>query len=161
MRRVAAPLAVVVLLLCAGAGFGTWLLIRPDKAKLPEISVYSHRHLTRVGPYFYCNVFNLNDCQTPEVVGQLAANEHYPVQLSVPERISRAPWVLQQVYGDPANAISTVFRPGTRLAVTIPTVDPQHGRLTQVVVQLPTFVVDQAGELREASHAEWSVRLDY
>ena len=37
------------------------------------------------------------------------------------------------------------FRPDTRLAVTIPTVDPQRGRLTGIVVQLPTLVRDEAG----------------
>jgi hypothetical protein len=54
-----------------------------------------------------------------------------------------------------------MFRPGTRLAVTIPTVDPQRGRLTGIVVQLLTLVVDPSGELRDAAHAEWSVRLTF
>ena len=52
----------------------------------------------------------------------------------------------------------TVFRPDTRLAVTIPTVDPHRGRLTGLVVQLLTLVLDRAGELREVPHAEWSIR---
>ena len=90
-----------------------------------------------------------------------AVSERYPVQLSVPEAISRAPWRLLQVYEDPANTTSTMFRPGTRLAVTIPSVDPQRGRLTGIVVQLLTLVVDPAGELRDVPHAEWSVRLAY
>ena len=64
------------------------------------------------------------------------------MQLSVPEAISRAPWRLLQVYEDPANTTATIFRPGSRLAVTIPTVDPQRGRLTGIVVQLLTLVVD-------------------
>jgi hypothetical protein len=54
-----------------------------------------------------------------------------------------------------------MFRPGTRLAVTIPPVDPQRGRLTGIVVQLLTLVVDPSGELRDAPHAEWSVRLTF
>ena len=53
---------------------------------------------------------------------------------------------------------TTFFRPDSRLAVTIPTVDPQRGRLTGIAVQLMTLVVDQAGELHGAPHAEWSVR---
>ncbi len=97
-----------------------------------------------MGPYLYCNVLNLDDCQQPQAQGELAASERYPVQLSVPEAISRAPWRLLQVYEDPTNTATTMFRPGTRLAVTIPSVDPQRGRLTGIVVQLLTLVIDSS-----------------
>jgi Protein of unknown function (DUF2771) len=153
------PLAIVVVLLAVGAGIGTWLWVRQPGPQRPEISVYSHGHLIRVGPYRYCNVLNLDDCQNPETQGELRVTAHYPVQLSVPEAISRAPWRLLQVYEDPNDSTSSFFRPGTKLAVTIPTVDPQRGRLTGIVVQLLTLVVDPSGELRDAPHAEWSVRL--
>lgn len=157
-RGVAVLLTAVVALLAVGTGVGTWLLVRRPGPQRPEISVYSHGHLTRVGPYLYCNVLNLDDCQTPQAQGELKVTDRYPVQLSVPEAISRAPWRLLQVYEDPANTATTMFRPGTRLAVTIPTVDPHRGRLTGIVVQLLTLVVDPSGELRDAPHAEWSVR---
>ncbi|HUH71754.1 MAG TPA: DUF2771 domain-containing protein [Mycobacterium sp.] len=160
-RCVAVLLVILVTLLCVGAGVGTWLLVRRPGPQRPEISAYSHRHLTRVGPYLYCNVLNLNDCQTPQTQGELPVSERYPVQLSVPEAISRAPWRLLQVYEDPTNTTTTLFRPGTRLAVTIPSVDPQRGRLTGIVVQLLTLVVDPSGELRDVPHAEWSVRLTF
>ena len=163
-RGAAALVAVVVVLLSVGGGVGAWLLVRKPGPQRPEISAYSHGHLTRVGPYLYCNVLNLNDCQTPQTQGELPFNEHYPVQLSVPEAISRAPWRLLQVYEDPANATTTMFRPGTRLAVTIPSVDPRRGRLTGIVVQLLTLVVDEGQPndittVRAVPHAEWSVRL--
>ena len=160
-RGVAVLLAALVTLLAVGAGLGAWRLVRQPGPRPPEISAYSHGHLTRVGPYLYCNVLNLDDCQTPQTQGELPFNEHYPVQLSVPEAISRAPWRLLQVYEDPANTATTMFRPDTRLAVTIPSVDPQRGRLTGIVVQLLTLVVDASGELRDAPHAEWSVRLTF
>ena len=161
-RTVAVPLAVVVVLLAVGAGVGTWLWVHEPGPQRPQISVYSHGHLTRVGPYRYCNVLNLDDCQNPETQGELRVSAHYPVQLSVPEAISRAPWRLLQLYDDPDNSISTFFRSGTRLAVTIPTVDPQRGRLIGIVVQVLTLVVDRSsGELRDAAHAEWSVRMLY
>jgi Protein of unknown function (DUF2771) len=83
------------------------------------------------------------------------------VQLSVPDAIYRAPWRLLQVYEDPTNTTSTIFRPSTRFAVTIPPVDPHRGRLVGIVVQLLTLVVDSAGELHDVPHAEWSVRLNY
>ncbi|MBY0388251.1 MAG: DUF2771 domain-containing protein [Mycobacterium pseudokansasii] len=155
-----ALLAVVVLLLSVGAGFGAWLLVRDSGPQRPEISAYSHGHLSRVGPYMYCSVLRLDECETPQTQGELPVNERDPVQLSVPQAISRAPWRLLQLYEDPADAAATIFRPDSRLAVTIPTVDPHRGRLTGIVVQLLTLVVDPAsGELREAPHAEWSVRL--
>jgi len=159
-RPLAVLLAVVVVALATGAGVGAWLWARKPGPHRPEISVYSHGHLTRVGPYMYCNVLDLNDCQNPETVGQLRVSARDPVQLSVPEAISRGPWRLLQVYEEPDDSASKFFRPGTRLAVTIPTVDPQRGRLTGIIVQLLTLVVDQ-GQLRDAPHAEWSVRLVY
>jgi Protein of unknown function (DUF2771) len=165
-RGVAVVITAVVILLSVGAGVGTWLLVRRPGPQQPEISAYSHGHLTRVGPYLYCNVLDLNDCQTPQTQGELPFNAHYPVQLSVPEAISRAPWRLLQVYEDPANTTTAMFRPGSRFAVTIPSVDPQRGRLTGIVVQLLTLAVDN-GQLndittvRAVPHAEWSVRLTF
>ncbi|OBJ48659.1 DUF2771 domain-containing protein [Mycobacterium sp. 1423905.2] len=148
-------------MLSIGAGVGTWLLVRHPGPRPPVISAYSHGHLVQVGPYLYCNALNLNDCQEPQAQGELPVSERYPVQLSVPEVISRAPWRLLQVYEDPANTTTTLFRPESRLAVTIPTVDPHRGRMTGLVVQLLTLVVDPAGELHDVPHAEWSVRLTY
>ncbi len=158
-RRVAVLLTALLALLCTGVGVGTWLLVRQPGPQRPEISAYSHGHLTRVGPYLYCKVRDLNDCQTPQAQGELPVSQRYPVQLSVPATIYRAPWRLLQVYEDPANTTTTMFRPSTRFAVTIPSVDPHRGRLTGIVVQLLTLVVDPSGELRDVPHAEWSVRL--
>jgi Protein of unknown function (DUF2771) len=158
VKRSTVVLLAISVLLSVGAGIGTWYLLRPRGPQPVEITAYSHGRLIRVGPYLYCNVLNLDDCQQPQAQGELAVNEHYPVQLSVPEAISRAPWRLLQVYEDPANTATTMFRPGTRLAVTIPSFDPQRGRLTGIVVQLLTLVVDPSGELRDVPHAEWSVR---
>lgn len=160
-KRGLTVLLVGVLLLCVGVGVGTWVLVRPHRPQRPEISAYSHGHLTRVGPYLYCNVLNLEDCDNPQIQGELRVSERYPVQLSVPDAIYRAPWRLLQVYEDPTNTTSTMFRPGTRFAVTIPAVDPHRGRLVGIVVQLLTLVVDPAGELRDVPHAEWSVRLNF
>lgn len=152
-------LVIVVVVAAAGAGVGAWALTREKGSDLPEISAYSRGQTVRVGPYVYCNVVNLNDCQNPQNQGQLSVTERYPVQLSVPTSIGRAPWQLLRVYEDERNSTTTLYRPNTELAVTIPTVDPQRGRLTGVVVQLLTLVQDQNGELSDAPHAEWSVRL--
>ena len=154
----AALLAVLVVLACAAAGVGAWAFAHGRSPLHPEISAYTHGQLTRVGPYRYCNVLDLNDCQNPQAQGELRVNARDPVQLSVPPAIGRAPWWLLRVYEDAFNPTTTFYPPGSRLAVTIPTVDPKLGRLTGVAIQLMTIVVDQSGGLHGVPHAEWSVR---
>ncbi len=159
MRLRTAAVLTVTVLASAGTGAGGWLLAREHVSRQPEISAYSGGHLTRVGPYLFCNVLDLNDCRRPQEQGELQVNQHDPVQLSVPAAIGRAPWRLLRVYEDPANTTSTIYRPASRLAVTIATVDPQRGRLTGIAVQLLTLVFDPRGELIDVPHAEWSVRI--
>ena len=114
--------------------------------------------MTRVGPSLNCDVLNPANCQPGYEEGELPVTERHPVQLSVPAAVARAPWALLLVYDDPVDTTMRRYRPESRLAVTIPTVDPQRGRLRQIVVQLRTFVQDQAGELIDVPHKEWSVR---
>jgi hypothetical protein len=155
---VAALLSVFVVLACVAAGVGAWALAHGHSPLYPEISAYSHGQLTRVGPYRYCKVLDLTDCQSPQAQGELRVNARDPVQLSVPPAIGRAPWWLLRVYEDSVIPATTFYRPGTRLAVTISTVDPRRGRLTGIAVQLMTVVVDRSGQLQGVPHAEWSVR---
>jgi hypothetical protein len=158
VTRVLAVVAVVAAVLTGCVGVSVWLLVRDQPPRYPQISAYSHSHLIRVDPYRYCKVLDLNDCADPHTQGVLPVNDRNPVQLSVPTSIGRAPWRLLQVYEDPRNTAVSVFRPNSRLAVTIGTVDAQRGRLTGVVVQLMTLVLDPNGELQDVPHAEWSVR---
>ncbi len=156
-RIVAVILSIAVVLASGGAGVAAWLLTRHSGQDLPEISAFTHGQLVRVGPYLYCNVLNLNDCADAGTQGELSVNHNDPVQLSVPSAIGAAPWRLILAYEEPDTDQVVAFPPGDRLAVTIPTVDPQRGRLTGLAVQLPTLV-EVDGELREMPHAEWSVR---
>ena len=151
-------LLAIVAVLAAGAGIGAWALAREKGPLRPEISAYSNGHSTRVGPYRYCSVLDLTDCQEAQKEGELRVNSHAPVQLSVPTAIGQAPWWLLTVYEDSAIPTTTFYRPGSRLAVTIPTVDAHHGRLTGIAVQLMTVFVDPSGEVQGVPHAEWSVR---
>ncbi|MBU9763325.1 DUF2771 domain-containing protein [Mycobacterium sp. TNTM28] len=157
MRRTVTILAAVVLLAIAGTGVGIWRLHPSHGDNLPEISVYSHGHTVRVGPFQYCEVLNLNDCAEPREAGELAVTADNPVQLSVPSAISRAPWRLLQVYENPIDTTVRYFAPKTTLAVTVPTVDPNRGRLTGLAVQLLTLVQDQDGAEFALPHAEWSI----
>ncbi|MGE2735003.1 DUF2771 domain-containing protein [Mycolicibacterium vaccae] len=156
MKRVLGALIAVAVIASVATGVLVWQLSRNHGPDLPEISAYSHGHLTRVGPYRFCQVLNPTDCVVPGNQGELPVNGLEPVQLSLPSAIADAPWVLLSAYeGDD---IIEEFRPGARLAVTIPTVDPFRGRLTGIAVHLPTLVRDQEGNEFPVPHAEWSVR---
>jgi hypothetical protein len=156
VKRVLAALVVVVVVASALTGVLIWRLARHPPPKHPEISAYSHGQLVRVGPYRYCEVLNPTNCETPKADGELTVDARHPVQLSVPAAIARAPWILVRSY-EGADVVDE-FRPDTKLAVTIQTVDPQRGRLFGVAVQLPTLVRDEAGNEFPVPHAEWSVR---
>lgn len=160
-RQVAWILAALVVLGAVGAGIGAWAFVRNQGSPLPQISAYSRGTTVRVDPYLYCNVVNLDDCTKGGAQGELSVEARYPVQLSVPERISDAPWRLLRVYADEDDTVATAYRPGTKSAVTIPTVDPQRGKIMGLVVQVLTLVKDQNGELHDLPHAEWSVELNW
>ena len=155
MKRVLSALAVVVVVACAATGVLIWRLTRDPASKYPEISAYSHGQLVRVGPYRYCAVLDPTDCEVFEEQGELPVTERGAVQLSVPPAIARAPWVLLRQYED--SDVIEEFRPDSRLAVTIATMDPRRGKLTGLAVQLPTLIRVDGNEV-PAPHAEWSVR---
>ena len=157
MKRGVALLAIVALLSTAGTGVLVWQLAEQPHNPYPEISAYSHGKTVRVGPYFYCNVVDLDDCANPETRGELTVNSRDPVQLAVEPAIERAPWWLVRTYEGYQGAVAQEFSPGSTLAVTIPTVDALYGRLTGVVVQVPTLVQDPEGNEFLLPHAEWSV----
>ena len=152
-RQMAWITAVLVVLAAVGAGVGAWALTRQQGAQLPQISVYSRGTTVRV--------VNLDDCVEGGAQGEIAVNAKYPVQLSVPAAISRAPWRLLRIYQDERDTTTTAYRPGSQLAVTVPTVDPQRGRVVGMVIQLMTLVKDQNEDLHDLPHAEWSVRLSW
>ena len=156
MKRVVAALAIVAVVASVLTGVLVWHLVKHPPPKHPEISAYSDGKLVRVGPYRYCEVLNPTDCDTPQTAAELNVDPRHTVQLSVPPAIARAPWVLVRSY-EGADVVDE-FRPNTKLAVTIPTVDPNRGKLFGLAVQLPTLVRDEAGNEFPVPHAEWSVR---
>lgn len=159
MKRVIAILAAVALVATGATALLVWRLSDTQSSDRPEISAYSRGQLARVGPYRYCDVFDLNNCETPETTGELTLNSRDVVQLSVPPSISRAPWVLLLAYEDEEGPPPQEFRPDSTLAVTIPSVDPRYGKLQGIAVQLPTLVRDEQGNEFPFPHAEWSIRM--
>lgn len=161
-RSTAVLVTVLVVATAAVAGFGTWWFTRNSEPTPPQISAYSNGHLTHAGPYMYCNVLDLNECVLTESQGTLAVDSRHPIQLSVDSVISRAPWRLLRLYDDPVDTTGKMYPPGSTVAVTVPTVDPQRGPLRGLVVQLLTLVVDRATDEKFAvPHAEWAVGLQW
>jgi hypothetical protein len=158
MNKVLAILVSVAVVAAAATGALIWRLTRDPAPQHPEISAFTHGQLVRVGPYRYCDVLKITQCDVPETIGELVVTSRDPVQLSVPPSIARAPWVLLRAYEGSGDSVVEEFRPDTRLAVTIPTVDPHRGRLTGIAVQLPTLVRDEQNNEFPWPHAEWSVR---
>ena len=150
-------LATVAVMASAATGVLIWRLSRNPPPEHPEISAYTRGQLVRVGPYRYCKVLDLTDCDVPKAMGELVVTSRNPVQLSVPLAISEAPWVLLRAYEGPNDTVVEAFARGTKRAVTIPTVDPRRGRLTGIAVELPTWVRDEQGNEFPLPHAEWSV----
>jgi hypothetical protein len=159
VKKGLAVLAAVVLVASVGTGVLIWRLDRRPAPEHPEISAYTRGQLVRIGPYQYCEVLNPTDCETPGTDGELAVDARNRVQVSVPPAIASAPWILVRSYED--SDVVNEFRPGSTLAVTIATMDPQRGRLFGFAVQLPTLVRDEAGNEIPWTHAEWSVRTDW
>jgi hypothetical protein len=157
-RKAIAVLALVALLATSATAVLIWQLSRGHHAGHPEISAYTHGQWERIGPYRYCDVYDLNRCDVPETIGELNVSSGDPVQLSVPPAIARAPWVLLRSYEDGKSEDTQEFRPDSKIAVTIPTVDPHRGRLTGIAVMLPTLVRDEQDNQFPWPHAEWSVR---
>jgi hypothetical protein len=158
VKRVLASLAVVVLVASIGTGLLIWRLSQHPPPEHPEISAYTHGQLARVGPYFYCNVRNLNECENPRAEGELAVDRRHAVQLSVPPAIARGLWLLVRSY-EGGDVVDT-YRAHTRMAVTIPTYDALRGKLFGIAVQLPTLV-NINGETEPAPHAEWSIKTNW
>lgn len=158
MKRVLVVLAAVAVVALVATGVLIWRLTRDPAPVHPEISAYTHGQLVRVGPYRFCDVLQITRCDIPETVGELDVTSRDPVQLSVPPSIARAPWVLLRAYEGSGDSVVEEFRPNSKLAVTIPTVDPRRGRLTGIAVQLPTLVRDEQNNEFPWPHAEWSVR---
>jgi hypothetical protein len=152
-----AVLATVAVVAAAATGLLIWRLTRNPASEYPEISAYTHGQLVVVGPYKYCDVNDLRHCETPRAMGELSVTSRNPVQLSVPESIWRAPWLLLRAYEGPDRTVVEKFARNTTRAVTIPTVDPRLGRLTGIAVELPTWVRDEQGNEFPLPHAEWSV----
>ena len=160
-RPVLVTMVALLVLVCLATGLGAWWVNHRRGPQPTMISAFTRGQLVQVEPYRFCDVIDLDDCVTTEAMGVLQVDAAHPVQLSVGNRISEAPWRLLLFYDNYFDSTITTFRPGSTLTATIPTVDPLRGRLRGMTVLVPTLAVDQFGNLIELPHAEWAVQLNW
>ncbi len=104
----------------------------------PEVTFYSHGDTARVAPVLFCNELG-KQCSRPDQgnVGELGVPTDAPVQISVPEELSSAPWQVVFRYRGPdgkqVEERSTVFDPGKRHAYTLRV--PGGGQVEHIEVQ--------------------------
>lgn len=136
------------------------LLIGNAPDKEPVVTAYSNGRTVEVEPYLYCAVSDPL-CTNVGETSELEVGKAPTVQLSLPEAIYSAPWVLAVVYGDDGgDAVeNTEFNePGTRLSVTVPTSDENDRTLLGIEIRLPTGIIDtDTNQEGFVSHAIWSI----
>jgi hypothetical protein len=149
---------IVVALVVVAAVFTVvvWKLVDSAEPTPPQITAYAAGTAVTADPTQYCNLY-LEDC-AENAITTLAVPAGYPLQLSLPAEISDAPWRLIAVYGDVETGETfldgVMFESGAQRAVTVPS-DPSM-QLLGVEVQLPSAVVDEAGE--PIAHAVWAIQ---
>lgn len=157
MKKVVAMLVAVAVLSTAATAVLVWQMSRDHGPTHPEISAFTRGQLVRIEPYRYCDVYDITQCDGTGVSAELRVTPTDQIQVSLPEGIAKAPWVLLRSYEDGGPEQVEEFKPNSRVAVTIPPVDSQRGKLTGFAVMLPTLVRDEEGNEFPWPHAEWSV----
>ncbi|MBF6413697.1 DUF2771 domain-containing protein [Nocardia cyriacigeorgica] len=137
------------------------VLVRNAEEHDPEITAYAHGRTVTVAPFMYCTV-RMEDCRYGETVS-LEVPPGYPLQLSLPNEIAEAPWLIQQVYALPSGEEiakvrrHTEFPDGVR-AITVESQPEPDLRLVGVEMQLPILARDETGAEFYVPHAAWSIR---
>ncbi|WP_241385735.1 DUF2771 domain-containing protein [Rhodococcus sp. CH91] len=154
-KTLALVLAALVIVV-AGVAATVWKLVDSAEPGLPSLTAYARGETVAVEPAQYCNLY-LEDC-VENPIGELDVPAGYPLQLSLPAEITDAPWRIITVYGDMQTGQTYVdgamFEAGARRALTVPS-DPDL-QLLGIEIQLPSAVVDEAGE--PIAHAVWAIK---
>lgn len=155
-KKTIALLVVVLLVVAAGLAAVVWKLVDSAEPTPPTVTAFAHGTTVTAEPTQHCNIY-LEDC-VEHPITMLDVPAGYPLQLSLPAEISDAPWRLIAVYGDLQTGQTfldgVMFESGAQRAVTVPS-DPTV-QLLGVEIQLPSAVVDEAGE--PIAHAVWAIQ---
>ena len=151
MRRVLAVLAGSALLLLAGCGSDA------D----PTVTWKAGEATQTVGPSQFCDI-RMKDCHDdPAAQAGLAVPTGSPVEVTVPEEISEAPWSVVFAYtdqdGQQASGRSPVFAPKAQQSYTLTLPDPRDTLITAQVQLLGAAPVanPSTGELDYPARGTW------
>lgn len=130
----------------------------------PQVTFYSHGDSVRVSPVSYCNARGA-ECTKPrpDAVEGLDMPASAPLQISVPEEVSKAPWQVVFRYrtadGRELEGRGPVFAPGRQHAYKLDLPVP-GARLTRVEVQryAASLTVTPEGDVRFDIGGSWAVR---
>ncbi len=155
-KKTLALLLVALVVVVAGVAATVWKLVDSAEPTLPTITAYAQGETVTVDPAQHCNLY-LEDC-VENPIGRLDVPAGYPLQLSLPSEIADAPWRIITVYGDTQTGQTYIegamFEAGARRTLTVKS-SPEL-QLLGVEIQLPSAVVDEAGE--PIAHAVWAVK---
>lgn len=161
-KKIAAILAAGLLVIAVAFVAVLALLIGNAPDKEPIVAAYANGRTVEVEPYLYCAVSDPL-CTNVGETSEIQVGKARTVQLSLPEAVYSAPWVLALVYGDDSgNVVETgeFNEPGTRLSVTVPTRDDSNRTLLGIEVRLPTGIIDTDTDQEGfVSHAIWSIGM--
>lgn len=159
-KKIAGIIAAGLLVIAVAFVAVLALLIGNAPDREPTVTAYSDGHTVVVEPYLYCAVSDPL-CDNVGETAEIGIGKARTVQLSLPESIYSAPWVLAVVYGDASGIVveNTQFNePGTRHSVTVPTSDDADRTLLGIEVRLPTGIIDtDTNQEGFVSHAIWSI----
>ncbi|WP_415975441.1 DUF2771 domain-containing protein [Rhodococcus sp. 077-4] len=159
-KKIAAILAAGLLVIAVAFVAVLAILVGNAPDKEPTVTAYTNGRAVEVEPYLYCAVSDPL-CTNVGETTELPVGKSRTVQLSLPEAVYSAPWVLALVYGDDSgNVVETgeFNEPGTRFGVTVPTTDDSNRTLLGIEVRLPTGIIDtDTNQEGFVSHAIWSI----
>lgn len=131
----------------------------------PQVTFYSHGDTVRVSPVRYCNLMG-EQCSKPrpDAVEGLAIPPSAPLQISVPEEVSKAPWQVVFRYrtaeGKVLEGRGPVFAPGRQHAYKLELPVP-GAHLTHVEVQryAASLTVGPEGDIRFGIGGSWAIEV--
>ncbi len=169
-RTIVALAAAGVLVVIVAVAAVVTVAVRGATTPDPTLTVYAHGKSATVAPYRYCTVAGIADtgqlnlkCRESDVTVPLQPAGN-PVQISLPEKIANAPWIMVREYVFPDNRttirdVKTYrdFKPGT-LALTVPSRPTPDLRLVGIELQLVLPARDESGRQFFTPYQAWSIR---
>jgi len=168
-RTIVALAVAAVLVVIVAVAVVVTVAVQHATKRDPALTAYAHGKTVTVAPYRYCTVAGLAEtgqlslkCHESDLTVPVNVPAGYPLQISLPEKLANAPWIMMAEYVLPngRTAIRDVktyrdFKPGT-LAVTVPS--RPNLRLIGVELQLEIPARDETGRQFFEPYQAWSIK---